>query len=247
MRRVGVLIVAGTDSSGGAGLLRDIAVARDLQCHARCAVTAVTAQTDRAVTTSQPMPAALVAAQLVAALADRPPGAIKIGMLATAEIVMTVADALKGCDVPVVVDPVLAASSGTALLTPDGVDALTHHLLPQCTLITPNLSEAAALCDPADDTPARQADRLRRLGAQAVLIKGGHGQGHLSTDTLFAGEGQQAFSAPRLAVTRRGTGCTLSTAIACYLASGRDLRQACDAAKRYTHRWIAAAGTPDRA
>ena len=246
MRRPDVLIIAGTDSSGGAGLLRDIAVTRDLGIQARCAVTAVTAQSDKAVAQSLSMPPGLVAAQLAASLSDTPPSAIKIGMLGNADSVMAVASALRGRDIPVVLDPVLASSSGTALMTRDGVAAMIERLLPLCALVTPNLSEASALAGPADDTPALRAGRLRSYGADAVLIKGGHGRGRLSTDILFDGHGQQLFSAHRLPGTRRGTGCTMSTAIACFLASGKDLRQACDAAKRYTHRWISAAETPDR-
>lgn len=241
-----VLTIAGSDSSGGAGLLRDVAVTRDLGLHARCVVTAVTAQTDRGVAQSLPMPAGLVAAQLETGLEEQPPDAVKIGMLGNEQIVMAVASALKGRDIPVVLDPVLAATSGRALLTADGVAAMIAHLLPLCTLVTPNLSEAAALTDTGDDSDlARQAGKLRGFGAQAVLIKGGHGHGRLSTDTLFDADGTLPLSARRLAASRRGTGCTLSTAIACFLASGRDLRQACDAAKRFTHRWLAAGETPD--
>lgn len=246
MRRSDVLIIAGTDSSGGAGLLRDIAVTRDLGIQARCAVTAVTAQTDHAVAQSLYTPADLIAAQLTASLSGTPPNAIKIGMLGNADSVMAVASTLRGRNIPVVLDPVLASTSGAALLTPEGVAAMIRYLLPLCALVTPNLSEALALTGPADDTPAHQADRLRSFGVDAVLIKGGHGQGRLSTDILFDGQGKQLFSARRLPGTRRGTGCTLSTAIACFLASGKDLRQACDAAKRFTHRWISAAGTADR-
>lgn len=240
-----VLIIAGTDSSGGAGLLRDTAVARDLGVHARCVVTAVTAQTDRAVAQSLPMPADIVAAQLNAGLAD-PPDAVKIGMLGDAGTVLAVASALKGRNIPVVLDPVLASTSGAALLTPEGVTAMIEHLLPLCRLVTPNLSEAVALTGAGNGGDlARQAEKLRGFGAEAVLIKGGHGRGHLSTDTLFDAHGILPLSAPRLAAIRRGTGCTLSTAIACFLASGQNLRQACDAAKRFTHNWMAAAQTPD--
>lgn len=239
MRAPSILIIAGTDSSGGAGLLRDIAVARDLGVRARCAVTAVTAQTDRAVDLSLTMPADIVAAQLNAGLADDPPDAVKIGMLGTAGIVMAVASALSGCKIPVVLDPVLAATSGGGLLTPDGVAAMIEHLFPLCDLVTPNLSEAAALTGTGKEL-LQQADRIRGMGAKAVLIKGGHGQGRLATDTLFDGQGELSLSAPRLAGARRGTGCTLSSAIACFLASGQDMRQACEAGKRFTHRWLAA-------
>ena len=188
------------------------------------------------------MPANIVVAQLNAVLADEPPDAVKIGMLGNARIVMAVASALKGRDIPVVLDPVLASTSGTTLLTRDGVAAMIEHLFPLCTLATPNLSESAALTGVGD--LVRQARKLRGYGAKAVLIKGGHGQGRLSTDTLFDADGTLPLYAPRLAASRRGTGCTLSTAIACFLASGHDPRQACDAAKRFTHGWIAAAGAP---
>lgn len=241
-----VLIIAGTDSSGGAGLLRDAAVAGDLGHLAKCAVTAVTAQTNRSFAQSLPMTADIVAAQLNASLADQQPDAVKIGMLGNAEVVLAVASALKGRDLPVVLDPVLASTSGAALLTLEGVAAMIEYLFPLCTLVTPNLSEAAALTGVGGDGDlVRQAGKLRGFGAKAVLIKGGHGQGRQSTDTLFDADGTLPLSAPRLAASRRGTGCTLSTAIACFLASGHDLRQACDAAKQFTHDWIAAAGAPD--
>lgn len=241
-----VLIIAGTDSSGGAGLLRDTAVAADLGLRVKCAVTAVTAQTNGSVAQSLPMPADIVSAQLNASLADQPPDAVKIGMLGNAEVVLAVASALKGRDLPIVLDPVLASTSGAALLTPDGMAAMIEHLFPLCTLVTPNLSEAAALTGAQNGGDLLwQAEKLRGFGAKAVLIKGGHGQGRLSTDTLFDADGTLSLSAPRLSLSRRGTGCTLSTAIACFLASGHDQRQACDAAKRFTHDWIAAAGAPD--
>lgn len=235
-----ILIIAGTDSSGGAGLLRDAAVARDLGLGTRCAVTAVTAQTNRAVAASAAMPANLVTSQLAGALSGPSPDAVKIGMLGNAGIVRAVADALTGYPGPVVLDPVLASSSGRVLLTPGGIDAMRETLLPLCTLVTPNLTEAGALT--GSRALRQQADRLRDLGAAAVLIKGGHGQGADSTDYLYDKAGQLPLSAPRLARGKRGTGCTLAAAIAGYLALGHTLRDACRAGKSYTHKWMAESG-----
>ena len=233
-----ILVIAGTDSSGGAGLGRDVATATGFGLAVRPIVTAVTAQTDDALVMGHPMPLDLVRGQIETALSAGPPGAIKIGMLATAEIAATVAEALSGCTAPVVLDPVLATSSGGTLFA--GGDLVP--ILPLVSLLTPNLPEAARLTGTGlaehNRAIAAQAKALRSQGVGAVLIKGGHGSGPHSTDHLFDAAGHAQFSVPRLARGRRGTGCTLATAIACRLALGDDLHLACARAKEHVHRWI---------
>jgi len=233
-----VLVIAGSDSSGGAGLVRDLRTLTDLDTPALCALTAVTAQTDHAVVHSEVLPEHVVRAQIEAAFATRAVAAVKIGMLATAATVRVVAEALgPRAGVPVVLDPVLAASSGGTLLDEDGRAAL-RGLLPRVALLTPNLPEAAALLGEAPAvTPSAvlaQARGLLALGVAAVLLKGGHGSGDEATDWLVTAGGEpRALSAPRLAHGIRGSGCALASAIAAYLAHGLALADACQHAKEY--------------
>lgn len=234
-----VLVIAGTDSSGGAGLTRDLATLTQLGVEAECAVTAVTAQTDREVTAVELLPPRLVQAQISAALATRRAAAIKIGMLGSRSIVEAVAEVIPPrAHLPLVLDPVLAASSGGALLEPQGRAALAALLLPRATLLTPNIPEAAALLGVAPAATAaeciRQGRALCARGAAAVLIKGGHASGELATDWLVTAGGEvREFSVPRLTAARRGTGCALASAIAAGLAAGRSLEAACQRAKEY--------------
>ncbi|KRS16934.1 bifunctional hydroxymethylpyrimidine kinase/phosphomethylpyrimidine kinase [Roseovarius indicus] len=229
-----LLIIAGTDSSGGAGLTRDASVAADLGVQVLPVVTAVTAQTDDAVVAIHAVPANVISAQIAAAFAGPPPDVVKIGMLATEETAAAVAEALAQCAVPIVLDPVLASSSGGAL-SPERSIA---RVLTLATLLTPNFGEAAALSGlPAGPVPA-QAARLQDRGAKAVLIKGGHGRGATCTDHLFSGASHRAFSAERLNMRRRGTGCTLATAIGCHLAKGATLPDACAAARDFLQTWL---------
>lgn len=236
MTRPAVLAIGATDSSGGAGLTRDVQVLGDFAVDALCAVTAVTAQSDARVAAIHPVPPELVRAQIAAALATRPVGAIKIGVLATRAAVMAVAEALP--DVPTVLDPVLAATSGGRLLDEPGRRALCEALIPRVTLLTPNVPETAALLGeaPARDTATLldQAYRLLRLGMQAVLVKGGHAQGPEAVDLLVRPHGEVVrFATPRFDVARRGTGCMLSASIAAGLALGMPLDAACRRAKTY--------------
>jgi hydroxymethylpyrimidine/phosphomethylpyrimidine kinase len=234
-----VLIIAGTDSSGGAGLTRDVATLAHFGLEALCAVTAVTAQTDTAVTAVARLPAPLVSAQLASALASGRVRAGKIGMLGGADIVAAVSAALPPRErVPLVLDPVLAASSGGELLDAPGRAALRAQLLPRTTLLTPNIAEAAALLGKAaaisEQEVIAQGRALRALGPTAVLMKGGHARGTLATDWLIAADGsERSFSAPRVARELRGTGCALSSAIAAGLGAGLGLAAACEQAKRY--------------
>lgn len=228
-----VIVIGGTDSSGGAGLSRDIITLAELGCEARPVVTAVTAQTDRAVQAVAAIPPNEVAQQLSSALANGPVDAIKTGMLHSAETVSAIAKVLRDRPVtPLVIDPVLVSSSGTRLLSPDGMDILKSQLLPLCTLVTPNLPEAEILA--GSQHPDRQAEVLLELGAQAVLIKGGHGTGTVSVDQLFqAGQSAREFAAPRLNATLRGTGCMLASAIAANVSLGANLDEACSSAQQF--------------
>ncbi|MFD1796541.1 hydroxymethylpyrimidine/phosphomethylpyrimidine kinase [Paracoccus aurantiacus] len=233
-----ILVIAGTDSSGGAGLSRDTAISTALHCSVRPVVTAVTVQTDKALSAIQPMPAGLVAAQIRAALSDDTPRAVKIGMTATPAIAEAIFTELQDCALPIVIDPVLDASSGGRLTggAPD------WRLLRLARLLTPNLPEAAALTHslPVEDDAdiAAQAHQILDRGVGAVLVKGGHGAGNVITDHLFQQGSHIRLSCTRIARGRRGTGCALSTAIACHLARGMDLGAACHAAKEHVTRWI---------
>jgi len=234
-----VLIIAGTDSSGGAGLARDVATLTRLGVEALAAVTAVTAQTDRDITAVELQPPRLVQAQIAAALATGRVAAVKTGMLGSRAIVEAVAEAIPPRDlVPLVLDPVLAATSGGVLLDAAGRAALVALLVPRATLLTPNIPEAAALLGAAPATSAAeiigQGRALCARGAAAVLMKGGHASGALATDWLITHDGSvREFTAPRLAAARRGTGCALATAIAAGLAARLALEVACQRAKEH--------------
>lgn len=233
-----VLVIAGTDSGGGAGLPRDLRTLAELNVRALCAVTAVTAQSDAQVLGVHVVPAAMVHAQITAAFATGRVAAVKIGMLATADNVQAVAAALRPHPaVPVVLDPVLAASSGAALLDAAGCEALRSLLLPQVSLLTPNIPEAAHLlsAEPATSEAQMlaQAHALRARGARAVLVKGGHGAGPEAVDLLLSAQGVQRLAGPRLPASCRGTGCALASAAAASLASGATLEAACRHAKDY--------------
>ena len=230
-----VLVIAGLDSSTGAGLARDLAVLADHGMAAQVAATAVTAQDASGGCFMHPIPAAIVAAQMRAA---GPVRAAKLGLLANADIVAAVAETLPD-DLPFVLDPVLATSAGVQLLDAAGRAALIARLIPRATLLTPNLPEAAMLTGLPADAPLQDlAAGFFTMGAQAVLLKGGHADGSEAVDWLWCrGHAPLRFAAPRKSGTRRGTGCTLATAIAAHLALGDDLAAACDHAKRYLSAW----------
>lgn len=227
-----ILVIAGVDSGGGAGMLRDCATARDLGVPVCVAVTAVTAQDDEGVRVLHPMPPEIVAAQIASA---GPVGAVKIGMLGTAAIVAAVAEALPVA-VPVVLDPVLRSSSGFDLLDPQGLHALMLHLLPRVALLTPNLPELAAfgtLLGLHDGDEATIVRALQCAGASEVLVKGGHAAtAAICEDRLYRPAGALVrFSSPRLPLSLRGTGCQLSTGIAAGLVQGLALEEAIEAAR----------------
>lgn len=233
-----VLLIGGTDSSGGAGLARDLRTLGDLDTVGLCAVTAVTAQTDQALRAAAVMAPGLVRAQIEAAFATRAIAAVKIGMLANAAVVHAVAEALAPHpQVPVILDPVLLSTSGGELLEEGGRGALMERLLAGVTLLTPNTPEAALLLGRAaaagEAQALEQARELLARGAHAVLLKGGHAGGRESVDLLLTPQGLERLSAPRVQGTLRGTGCALASAIAAYLAHGVPLSSACGRAKAY--------------
>ena len=242
--RNAVLVIAGSDSSGGAGIARDIRVLTESGADALCVITAVTAQTNAKSGSTHHVPAALIKEQITAAFTTRPINAIKIGMLGTAAIVEAVAASLPESMPPMVVDPVLVASSGGILLDNDGIEAMRRQLLPRTTLLTPNIPEAAALLnEPAADdvtTMIEQAQRLLKMGPRAVLLKGGHADGAEAVDVLVWDEGDSLILAsPRSTLRRRGTGCAFASAAAAALARGTTISDACRAAKRYIVDWFA--------
>jgi len=237
-----ILIIAGTDSSGRAGLVRDVIAAGQHSVETSIVVTAVTAQSREGIHETHFIPPEIIAAQMRAVFADGIPDAIKIGMLGQADTVMAIAAMLADINIPIVLDPVVKSTSGSTLLTEKGLTAMKRHLFPLTTLVTPNLSEAALLARcPAPQTQAIIAEQARKIvaaGANAILVKGGHGCGNTCTDHLFDHDMYHAFSVPRGSKTRRGTGCTLATAIACKLAQGLDLPTACEFSQRFVSRWI---------
>ncbi len=243
------LTIAGSDSSGGAGIQADLKTFAALGVYGASVITALTAQNTIGVSRIHDVPPDFVAAQIDAVFSDLAIGAVKIGMVslaATIEAIVAGLDRWKPDHV--VLDPVMVATSGSHLLAAGATDLLRKQLLPRATVVTPNLPEAAALLgEPvAADRAAieRQARGLLSLGAGAVLIKGGHAEGAESVDYLVTPLSMRAFSAPRL-LTRNthGTGCTLSSAIAAGLARGLSLEAAVDEAKRYVTAAIAAADT----
>lgn len=233
-----VLVIGGSDSSGGAGIARDLRTVFDHGMHGVAVVTAVTAQTHAEVRGVHVVPPEFIGRQIAAALASNAVRAIKIGMLGTAGAVEAVAANLPPSDVPIVLDPVLAASSGGRLLDEAGQAALVERLLPLATIVTPNGPEAALLlghaitADPA--TLNRYGAELLNLGLAAVLVKGGHGEGDEAIDLLVSKTADTVtLSGPRLPGSLRGTGCALASAIAVGLARSLSLPMACRAAKRY--------------
>ena len=234
-----VLVVAATDSSGGAGITRDVQVLADFSVDARCVITAVTAQSDSRVTAVHHIAPAIIRAQVAAAFETGQVSAIKIGMLGTRASVDAIIDSLpQGVSIPIVLDPVLVSTSGGMLLDAGGLDAMRKNLFPRAALVTPNVPEAAALLDADiasnEDELFEQAQRLLQLGPQAVLIKGGHMSGAEAVDLLVSRtHGAQRIPSPRVRATKRGTGCALASAIAAGIASGMSLLDACGYAKRY--------------
>ncbi|MEK0162868.1 hydroxymethylpyrimidine/phosphomethylpyrimidine kinase [Phaeobacter sp. A36a-5a] len=256
-----LLIIAGTDSSGGAGLTRDIAAATAMarmipqfaarSLSLRPVVTAVTVQTNQALQEIYPTPVDGILGQIQAAVETGPISAVKIGMVGSAAAAEAIAATLARLLPPscaVVLDPVLRSSSGGRLMHAGDL----APLMARADLITPNLHEASQLCpglhgavpgggsrfDPQHFGMAAQARQLHQAGAGAVLIKGGHGTDAMAVDHLFCDATHVAFPRPRLKQTKRGTGCTLATAIAVQLMAAQKIETACRAAGDYVHEWL---------
>ncbi|MDP3747454.1 MAG: bifunctional hydroxymethylpyrimidine kinase/phosphomethylpyrimidine kinase [Phenylobacterium sp.] len=235
-----VLIIAGSDSGGGAGIQADIKTVTALGGYAATAVTAVTVQNTLGVTGVHPIPAAVVEAQARAVLDDIGADAIKTGMLGDVAMVETVAailDSVRG--LPAVIDPVMVAKGGANLLAIEAVAAVRTLLIPRAALLTPNAPEAQALSGLAvatTDDLRRAGEILLRLGARAVLMKGGHVEGATVVDVLMTPDGETTFEGERLETRHtHGTGCTLASACATGLAQGMSLTEAVARAWAYVH------------
>ena len=240
-----VLIIAGSDSSGGAGIQADIKTVTALGGYAATAITAVTVQNTKGVTGVHPIPDEVIAAQIEAVLSDIGADAIKTGMLAsvsTIEAVVKALDAAQMTGVPLILDPVMVASSGDRLISEEAAEAIRTELLPRASLITPNAPEAAVLAggtiEDLDDQRAA-ADELLDMGAKAVLIKGGHLEGSQIIDLLATRNGVRLFTRPRIRTRHtHGTGCTLASGIAALMAQGLGLDRAVEMAGDYLHEAI---------
>ena len=245
MKPARLLSIAGSDSSGGAGIQADIKTASALGVYAMTVITAITAQDTTGVGVIHPVPPDIVAEQIARCLSDIGADAIKTGMLGSAQIALAVAAALAGQakGIPLVVDPVMLSTSGAALADSGVVEVLKADLFPRATLITPNIPEAERLCGFALVTPEdllRAGETLLSLGPEAVLLKGGHGGADTVTDLLFTLDAApRAYIAKRIDTTNtHGTGCTLAAAIACGLGQGMTLGDAIERAHAFVQQAI---------
>ena len=242
-----ILVIAGSDSSAGAGIQADLKTAQAFGVYAQTAVTAVTAQNTRGVRAVHLVPPEIVAEQIAATLSDIGADAIKIGMLGSANVVKAVAIALRkhAKKIPIVLDPVMVSTSGHSLLAANAVAAMTKELFPLATLVTPNIPEAKALAHlkgtRRNDAEAA-ARKLIAMGAGAALIKGGHATRATIDDVMVWKGGVEVYAFPRIKTKQtHGTGCTLSTAIACGLAQGLSLPLAVGRAREYVQHAIESA------
>jgi hydroxymethylpyrimidine/phosphomethylpyrimidine kinase len=239
-----VLTIAGSDSGGGAGIQADLKTFAALGCYGTSAITAVTAQNTLGVTAIHPVPPHIIAAQITAVMDDIKPSAIKIGMLPDSDTVQMVADILRQYkDVPIIIDPVMASSTGTLLTTTAAISAMCIELFPLATLITPNIQEAAMLTGESIDTVEqmkKSAVQLLEFGSYAVLIKGSH----LNEQTIthrYADKNNNQFELQSSFVDSQnthGTGCTFSAAMSAYLARGETLEKALHLAEEFVHEAI---------
>jgi len=232
------LTIAGSDSGGGAGLQADLAAFTHFNVFGTTAVTAVTAQNPHLVSAVTPLPPEAVKAQIEAVLSSFTIGAVKTGMLFRVNTIEAVADALSPSqDVPLVVDPVMLATSGARLLEKDAVNALRKHLFPHATLITPNLPEASILVGrklQGGNDEVAACRQLHDMYGAGILLKGGHGDGPQAVDILCLKDELVQLTADRVdAPTTHGTGCSLSAAITASLAAGLQLKEAVCLAKAY--------------
>jgi hydroxymethylpyrimidine kinase/phosphomethylpyrimidine kinase/thiamine-phosphate diphosphorylase len=239
-------LIGGVDSSGAAGIGLDIKVVTNLGAHAAPIVTAVTAQTLTRVDRVEIIDSGVIGAQLQSLMELSSLGAIKVGMLGSSIVVKTIAQCLRGTKLPLIVDPVLSATSGRALLDEEGIKSLRSDLLPMITLLTPNIPEAEILTGQkitsANDM-RRAAHHLLEMGPQAVVIKGGHSLGKVAEDFVVDAQGEFWLATPRQSYTVRGTGCAFASAIAGAIVCGHNLRDALVVAKSYLSRGISLSET----
>jgi hydroxymethylpyrimidine/phosphomethylpyrimidine kinase len=233
-----VLIIAGSDSSAGAGIQADLKTCAALGVYGTTAITALTAQNTLGVSAIHEAPPEFVAAQIDAVVEDIRPDAVKTGMLANAAIIEVVAAKVKEHALPfLVVDPVMVAKSGDRLLREDAVRAMRELLLPLADVFTPNIPEAEDLVEHpvrTDGEVRKAARELQGLGARVVVVKGGHRAGDVAVDVMFDGRNFHEFTSPRIETTStHGTGCTLASAIAAFLARQEDVPDAVRHAKEY--------------
>jgi hydroxymethylpyrimidine/phosphomethylpyrimidine kinase len=242
-----VLIIAGSDSGGGAGIQADIKTVTMLDGYAATAITALTAQNTEGVFGVLPIAPEFIRKQIEVVLDDIGADAVKTGMLHDAAVIEIVAAVLqqRASGIPLVVDPVMVAKGGARLIDPDAVEALKRLLIARATVLTPNLPEAETLCGTTigDIAAMRSAgEKLLRLGCRAVLVKGGHLAGNLVSDVLVTAAGIRVWESPRIDTRHtHGTGCTLASAIAAGLAQGLEIEHAVDRARGYVQRAIASA------
>lgn len=238
-----VLTIAGSDCSGGAGIQADLKTFAALGCFGTSAITAVTVQNTLGTSKIHNLPPELVQEQVIAVMEDIKCGAIKIGMVHNRQLIEAIAMVLKNYAIPIIFDPVMVASSGDRLIENEAVETLKKLLFPLCTIVTPNLDEAAVLTSMKINTVRemkKAAIRLIEEGCKAVLIKGGHLKGPELFDLYFDQQGnQQLFTSIRIDTNNtHGTGCTLSSAIAAFMAMGYELLMAIEMAKIYVHQAI---------
>lgn len=234
MNYLPVLSVAGSDCSGGAGIQADLKTMSALGCYAMSVITAVTAQNTCGVYAVEGISPEIVAAQIDAVFSDIPPLAVKTGMLYSDRIVAEVARSLAAHGVKhLVVDPVMVSTSGSRLISEEAIECMVTRLFPLAEVVTPNVAEAAVLT--ASANPDEQAAKIMAMGPKSVLLKGGDRAGDHKTDLLYLADGTvRRFSSPAVdTVNTHGTGCTLSSAIASFLANGRSLADAVAEAKDY--------------
>ena len=242
-----VLVIAGSDSGGGAGIQADLKACAAMDAYAMTAVTALTAQDTLGVHGVHPVPGAFILQQIQLCLRDIGADAIKTGMLGDAATIDVVCDALAeaGEGIPLVADPVMVAKGGSNLLAPDAVETMRRRLLPRATLLTPNIPEAEVLSGLGITGLDRMRDAAAALlaqGAQAVLLKGGHLEGARLFDLLATPDGEDVFESTRIDSRHtHGTGCTLASAIAAGLAQGMALRDAVARGRAFVQAAIRAA------
>ncbi|MGA1561946.1 MAG: bifunctional hydroxymethylpyrimidine kinase/phosphomethylpyrimidine kinase [Gammaproteobacteria bacterium] len=234
MKRPIVLVIGGHDPSGGAGITADVETITALGGRATSVITALTVQDTRGVQSFEPTSLSLLISQARAIFEDLPIACIKTGMLATREQVEAVHTLLVDTGLPLICDPILSGGRGDALSTSDLSDAMRELLIPRARLLTPNSVELRKLAPEGDSTPAC-ARELLELGAEAILVSGGHEPGEHILSTLYTQAGpERTWSQPRLPGEFHGTGCTLASACACALAQGHSLESAIDTALQFT-------------